>query len=217
MSRMKKYLGLATLVAVIAALGISSAAFAQTSATPTPTAPTAPTAPRMQRGGGGFGLRSQAALDAAAKALGMTTDQLSAQLWGGKTLADLATEKKVDIAVVQKAVEAALLAEQTAAQATRLAATKTAIQAAVTAGTITQAKADWLLEGLDKGYWGAGQDGGFGFGMKGPEGFGMGPGGPGTERGGRGGHGGFGGPNGAPPIGTAPNSNGTTAPSGSAF
>jgi hypothetical protein len=201
MSRIKKYLGLATLVAIVAALGISSAAFAQSSTTPTPTALTAPAAPKMQRGGGGFGLRSQAALEAAAKVLGMTTDELSAQLWGGKTLADIATAQKVDIAAVKAAVEAAVQAEQKAAEATRLAETKTAIQAAVTAGTMTQAKADWLLEGLEKGYWGAGQDGGIG--------FGMGPLGSGMERGSRGGRGGSGGPNDAPPDGTAPATDGT--------
>ncbi len=197
MTGLKKYVGLATLVAIVAALGISSAVFAQSSTTPTPTAPTAPTAPMGHRGGG-FGLRSQAALEAAAKALGMTADELQAELWGGKTLADVADEKGVDIADVQAAVEAAQLAE-----------TKTAIQVAVTAGTITQAKADWLLEGLDKGYWGTGKDGGFGLGM-GPMGFGM-------EPGGRGGHGGGRGGFGAPPSGTAPNSgapngNGTTTP-----
>lgn len=185
MTGLKKYVGLMTLVAIVAALGISSVAFAQSSTTPTPAAPTAPTAPMGHRGGG-FGLRSQAALDAAAKALGMTADELQAQLWGGKTLAALADEKGVDIADVQKAVEAAELAEM-----------KTAIQDAVKAGTITQAKADWLIEGLDKGYWGMGAKGGdFGFGME--------PGG----RGGRGGHGGFG----MPPSGTAPNGNGTTTP-----
>ncbi|MBI5567251.1 MAG: hypothetical protein HY870_20295 [Chloroflexi bacterium] len=193
MTGLKKYVGLATLVAIVAALGISSAAFAQSSATPTPAAPTAPTAPLGHRGGG-FGLRSQAALEAAAKALGMTADELQAELWGGKTLSDLATEKKVDIADVQAAVEAALLAE-----------TKTAIADAVTAGTITQAKADWLLDGLDKGYWGAGKDGGFG-------GFGMRPGG----RGGHGGRGGFGKPNSTAPDTTTPDS-GTTTPSGYVF
>lgn len=198
MTGLKKYLGLATLVAVVAALGISSAAMAQSSTTPTPSAPTAPTAPSGAPlwHHGGFGLRSQAALDAAAKALGMTSDELQAQLWGGKTLAAIADEKGVDIADVQKAVEAAQLAEM-----------KTAIQDAVKAGTLTQDKANWLIEGLDKGYWGAGKDAGFGFG------FGM-------RMGGRG-HGGFG--FGTPP--TAPNSNngtttpnsGTTTPSGLVF
>ncbi len=186
MSRIKKYIGLALLVGVVAALGISSVASAQTSVTPTPTAQTAPAGPR----GGGFGpgaLHSQAALAAAAKALGMTADELSAELWGGKTLSDIATAKGVDIATVKAAVEAAENAE-----------TKTAINQAVTDGQITQAKADWLIEGLDKGYWGAGVDGGFG------AGFGMGPGM------GHGGPGGFGGPLGAPQSGTAPSGNSAT-------
>jgi len=200
MSRFKKYVVLATLVAIVAALGISSAASAQSSTTPTPTAPTAPTTQTAPPGGFGFGrggLHSQAALEAAAKALGMTADELSAQLWGGKTLADIADAKGMDIAVVKTAVEAALKAE-----------TKTAIQDAVTAGTLTQAKADWLLEGLEKGYWGAGQEGGFGMG---PGGFDMG----------HGGRGGPGGPNGTAPNSTTPNGttpNGTTTtPSRFAF
>ena len=182
MFRMKKLLGIAVLVGVVAALGISSAASAQSSVTPTPTAPTEQAGPP---GPGGFGpreLHSQAALEAAAKALGMAADELSAQLWGGKTLSDIAAAKGVDIATVKAAVEAAQIAE-----------TKTAIDQAVTDGTMTQAKADWLIEGLDKGYWGAGAEGDFGFGM------GPGHGGP------RGG-----GPLGAPPSGAAPNSNSTT-------
>ena len=183
MFRMKKLLGIAVLVGVVAALGISSVAAAQSSVTPTPTAPTQQANPP-----GGFGprgLHSQAALEAAAKALGMTADELSAELWGGKTLSAIAEEKGVDIADVQAAVEAAQLAE-----------TKTAINQAVTDGTITQAKADWLIKGLDAGYWGPGVKGDFGFGMGGP-----------------GGHGGMrgGGPLGAPPSGSAPSSN--TAPS----
>jgi hypothetical protein len=193
MSRLKKYVGLATLVAIVAALGISSAVFAQSTTTPTPTAPTGKAGVMGHRGG--FGLRSQAALDAAAKVLGMTSTELQAQLWGGKSLTDIAAAQKVDIATVQKAVEAALLAE-----------TKTAIQNAVTAGQLTQDKANWLIEGLDKGFWGNGQAGGFG--MPGPMGFGM-------ERGGRGL--GFGMPGMKPgglgrPDKTAPNGNGTTTP-----
>ncbi len=192
MFRLKKVVVLAALVAVVAALGVSAVASAQSSTTPTPT----PNAPAAPRGGFGFGhgLHSQAALEAAAKALGMTADELSAQLWGGKTLADIADEKGVDIATVKAAVEAALVTEM-----------KTAIQQAVTDGTITQAKADWLIEGLDKGYWGAGR-GNFGFGP------GMGPGGPR----------GFGGPMGAAPNSNNGNSNGnsngaTTTPSRFSF
>ena len=204
MVKFKKYIGIATLVAIVAALGISSAAMAQSSTTPTPTAPTTQVAPNMQRGPGGPGLHSQVALDAAAKALGMTSTDLQAQLWGGKTLADIATAQGVDIADVQAAVQAAEVTQ-----------TKTAIADAVTAGTLTQAKADWLLAGLNAGYWGPGAEGGIGFGM-GPGGFDMG-------HGGRGAHGGFGGPNG----GAAPNSSrttpnstpstGTATPGGTAF
>ena len=187
MFRMKKLLGIAVLVGVVAALGISSVASAQSSVTPTPTAPTEQAAPPDGRGP--RGLHSQAALEAAAKVLGMTADELSAELWGGKTLSDIAEEKGVDIADVKAAVEAAQIAE-----------TKTAINQAVTDGTITQAKADWLLAGLDKGYWGPGAKGDFGFGM-------------GPEMGGPGGHGGprGGGPMGAPPSDAAPDS--STAPS----
>jgi hypothetical protein len=187
MFRMKKYVGVALLIGIVAALGISSVASAQSSVTPTPTAPAQQVAP--PGGMGPRGLHSQAALEAAAKALGMTADELSAELWGGKTLSDIASAKGVDIATVKAAVETAENAE-----------TKTAINQAVTDGKITQAKADWLIEGLDKGYWGAGVQGDFGFGM------GPAVGGPG----GHGGRGGFGGPMGAPQSGTAPSSNSAT-------
>ena len=196
MFRFKKYMGVMALVG-IATLGITTMAFAQT-ATPPATQQNA-TVPEGPGGDLGFGrdggLHSKAALEAAAKALGMTSDELSAQLWGGKTLTAIAEAKGVDIATVKTAVEAAMKAE-----------TKTAITQAVTDGTMTQAKADWLLEGLDKGYWSAGQDSGFGMDM-------------GHGRGGPGGAGGAGGPRGAAPNGTAPNSttpnsNGTTTPNG---
>src|SRR5512144_2514717 len=100
MSRFKKYLGVVLLIGIVAALGMSSVASAQSSVTPTPSAPSTQTPPQgtppqgTPPGGMGMrGLHSQAALEAAAKALGMTSDELSAQLWGGKTLAALAEEK----------------------------------------------------------------------------------------------------------------------------
>lgn len=183
MSKFTKYLGLAAAVAIVAALGISSAAFAQEATSTVPAA-------RVAHGGGfGFGIGRgadrQVALDAAAEALGMTSDELSAQLWGGKTLADVADEKGVDIQVVQDAVNAAIQD-----------ATKAAIEQAVTDGTLTQDKADWLLQGLEKGYWGGEA-----------RGFGMDFGGRGGFRG----HGGFG-------DSDAPNSDGsTTTPSRFSF
>jgi hypothetical protein len=108
------------------------------------------------RGGHGFGL-GQEELAAAAKVLGMTTDELSTELRNGNTLQELATQKGVDIQKVNDAITAAHREEM-----------RTQIKQAVTDGTMTQAKADWLLEGLDKGYL----DGpGFGFGF-GPHGHG---------------------------------------------
>jgi hypothetical protein len=194
MSRTAKYLGLTVLVLMIAALGASSV-FAQT-ATP----PTTPTTPQAHGGGFGRGgmMCGQTGLDAAAKALNMTTEELTAQLWGGQTLSGLAEKASVDIATVQSAVQAACQQAQI-----------DAINQAVTDGRITQANADWLIEGIQKGYIGGGKGagfgGGFGMGFK----FGM-------EMGGRG-HRGFGVPKSTPPnSGTTPN-NGTTTPNSFQF
>ena len=188
MSRLTKYGGLAVLVAIVGALTISSVVFAQS---PTPVAPKAHQA--NFGGFGGRGMCGQAGLDAAAKALNMTSQDLSAQLWGGRNLADLADKAGVQLTDVQSAVQAACTQ-----------ATKDAIQQAVTDGKMTQAQADWLIEGIDKGYIGG--KGGFGFGM----GFGMMGHGRAFGR--------FGAPNGRTPNGkapngAAPNNNGTTTPS----
>jgi len=109
-------------------------------------------------GQGGRGL-GQAELEAAAKVLGMTADELATALKDGKTLQDLATTAGVDIEDVQSAIQAAHVAEM-----------RDRIEQAVTDGKLTQANADWLLEGLDKGYIGV--PGAFGFG---------GPHGPGPD------------------------------------
>ena len=115
----------------------------------------------MQRGGGGHGHGGerglgQPELEAAAKVLGMTSTELSTALADGKTLEDLATTAKVDIQDVQDAITA-VHADEMRAQ----------IEAGVADGTISQEKADWLLEGLDKGFLE-----GRGFGIGGPHGHG---------------------------------------------
>jgi hypothetical protein len=91
--------------------------------------------------GGGRGPLGTAELEAAAKALGMTTDELSAALQSGKTLEEIATDQGVDYQSVKDAISAARASEM-----------RTQIERAVTDGTITQEKANWLLEGLDKGF-----------------------------------------------------------------
>ena len=158
----KIYIALGGLLAVLMLVGAVTAtvAYAQTSTPPATGVPTDGHPP-----GGGHGL-GQAELAAAAKALGMTTDELSTALQGGKTLEDLATAAGVDIKDVQAAISAARAVEMRAQ-----------IAQAVTDGKMTQDKANWLLEGLDKGYLD-----GPGFGL----GFGhVGPGGPGGPNGGQ--------------------------------
>jgi len=185
MFRSKKIVGLAAVIAIIAALGIASAVFAQT-ATP-------PTTPQAHSGmvRGAQGVCGQAGLDAAAKALKLSTTDLKAQLWGGQTLSGLADKAGVKIADVQSAVQAACQQAQL-----------DAINQAVKDGKLTQANADWLIEGIQKGYIGKG-----GFGLAGKGGFGMGGRGFGHR---------FGAPKGTTPNGTTPNS-GTTTPNSFQF
>lgn len=99
-------------------------------------------------GGRGLGLEG---LQIAAEALNMTTDELITALRSGQTLEEIATEAGVDLQDVQDAIQEA--------QTTQL---RERIQQAVDASTITQEHADWLLEGLEKGFLGG--PGGFGFG-----------------------------------------------------
>ena len=188
MSRTFK-IGVVGLLAVAALAAVLTSTVLAQEATPTPS-PSEP-APKVfggHRMGRGMGrtIGGQIQLEAAAEALGMTTDELSTELWGGKTLADIAEEKGVDLQAVRDAVEAAQ--EQ---------AVRDAIEQAVTDGTLTREHADWLLEGLDNGYWG-----GHGFGGFGP-GFGCGRMGMGD----RGGFGGFRGNSGFSGFGRLPYGN----------
>lgn len=116
---------------------------------------------RGQGGGHGFGF-SLTWLQTAADALDMTTDELTAELQGGKTLEQIAEQAGVDYADIQAAVQAARETE-----------IRERIQQALDDGTITQENADWLLEGLEKGFMG--MRGGFGFGGMHGHGFGPGP------------------------------------------
>jgi polyhydroxyalkanoate synthesis regulator phasin len=77
----------------------------------------------------------QTGLDAAAKALDMTSDQLASELKSGKSIADIAKAKNVDLKVVRDAV---------------IAAEKAAIDQAVKDNKLTQTQADKLKAALDK-------------------------------------------------------------------
>ncbi len=118
---------------------------------PTPTQPS-PQGQGRGPGDGRHGPMGGPAFEAAAQALGMTTDELTAALKDGKTLEQVAQDKGVDFVTVQAAMQKARDTEM-----------RQWIQQALTDGKITQDHADWLLEGLDKGYLNG--PGGFGFGF----------------------------------------------------
>lgn len=89
-------------------------------------------------GRGGMGSRSGGmgmtqSHDAAAKALGLTSDELYTAVQGGKTLADVAKDQKVSVDSLVKAMVADAEAD---------------LAAAVKAGTMTQAQADTLKSSL---------------------------------------------------------------------
>ena len=86
-------------------------------------------------GGEALGGVQQAIVDAAASTLGITVDELKTQLRGGQTLAQLAQAHNT---TEQAVVDAAL------------AAAKTKLGEAVTAGTLTQAQADTIYAGLEQ-------------------------------------------------------------------
>ncbi len=148
---MSKWLkiGLASLL-VFGALGVllTGIAFAQDDTTPTAEMSYG------RPGGRGSGrlLGGQAGLEAAAEALGMTAEELSAQLWAGKTLADIAEEKGVNLVELHETVQSAVQAEMEVLQAEKAEAMRDAFGQALENGTITQDHYDWLIEGLDNSY-----------------------------------------------------------------
>jgi len=112
-----------------------------------------PTLPFGERGPRGGHRLDGAALEAVANVLDMSPDELSAALEDGKTLPELAEAAGVDMQEINDAL-----------QALREESMREHIAQAVEDGTMTQDKADWLREGLDKGFL----DGpGFGFGRGG--------------------------------------------------
>jgi hypothetical protein len=109
------------------------------------------------RGWGGFGRGMFGGVhggqwtmfDAAAEALGLTPEELFAELHAGKTLDEIAEAQGVEMEAVQDALDAA-----------RGQAMQQAIEQAVEDGRITQEQADWMLEGLEQGFFPMGR--GFG-------------------------------------------------------
>ena len=141
--------GLLAIAMVFGAASVTTA-YAQDDTPATP--PAGQPGDRPDRGGKrGMG---ETELAAAAKVLDMTSDEISTALKAGKTLDDLAATAGVDIQDVKDALSAVHTEEMRAS-----------ITAGIADGSISQEKADWLLEGLDKGFLD-----GHGFGIGGPRG-----------------------------------------------
>lgn len=153
-----------SVLALVTILGVVTvgAAFAQTDTPPAQATPDAQNQSRPFKFGRGFGLGfglrggGMANFDAIAEALNLTPTQLFDELHSGKTLSEIAEAQGVDLSALQAA-----------ANASRIEALKDRIAGAVANGTITQEQADWLLQGLDKGYFLGGKGFGPGFGGRG--------------------------------------------------
>lgn len=185
-----------TAIALVTAIGVATVgtALAQTTTPPTQATPGATTMqPKRDGFGLGFGFRGGTTqFDLVAEKLGMTPTELFEALHSGKTLSDIATEKGVDLATIE-----------TALNASRIADMKAQLAQAVTDGTMTQEEADWWTTGIDKG-WVTGGKSGFG-----PGGLGQGMMGGGKH--GRGGDFGLRGAPGTTPATPTTPSTGTTS------
>lgn len=159
--------GAALAVLLLAGLVGVAVVAAQGDDTPTPTPE--PGVSRLGRRLGGPGLWGLfggpgdrwTTFDAVAEALDLTPEALFSELHAGKTLEEIAEAQGVDIQTVRDAIKSI-----------HVEAMKEAIEQAVADGKMTQEQADWLLEGIEKGYM--------------PMGRGWGPMGGGPRFGGRG-------------------------------
>lgn len=188
--------GVALVVLLLAGLAGAAFVFAQE---PTPPIPFGWHGGGHGMGGfgrGGFGWARGGMwtmFDTAAEALGLTPEEFFAELRAGKSLAEIAESKGLDVQTVYDAMNAArgeamqqaieqavedgrLTQEQADQMIERLEnrpsleeqveARKQAIQQAVGDGRMSQEQADWMLQGLEQGWWG-GRGFGRGFGHKG--------------------------------------------------
>ncbi|GAB4478752.1 MAG: hypothetical protein Kow00124_23540 [Anaerolineae bacterium] len=159
MSKTLKIVGLiagAVLVAGLAFFGVTQA-FAQDDTPETPTVPgPGGFGPGGMHGGAGGWMAEyrDLMLGPVAEALGLTLDELNAEIAVGKPMWQIAEEQGVDSAALAEAMQAGREA---------------AIAQAVEDGVITQAQADWMLE-HSGGFGPGGCPGGFGGGMRGPGG-----------------------------------------------
>jgi len=144
--------GVALIVLLLAGLGGAAFVFAQE---PTPPVPFGWHGGGHGRGGFGWaGGGAWTMFDTAAEALGMTPEELFAELRAGKSLTEIAEEQGVEVEAMHDAVNAA-----------RGEAMQQAIKQAVEDGRMSQEQADWMLKGSEQGFFPRGRGFGFGRGM----------------------------------------------------
>lgn len=105
--------------------------------------------------GGGWAQGVWTMFDTVAEALGLTPEDLFTESHSGKTLEEISEEQGVDMQTVYDAM-----------QNTRNEAMRQRIQQGVEDGNLTQEQADWMLEGLEKGFHPGGPGFGRGFGLR---------------------------------------------------
>lgn len=93
-----------------------------------------------------FGEGFWTAYDGVAEVLGLEPEALFTELHGGRTIAEIAEERDVEMEEIRDALEAA-----------RIEARRQAIEQAVENGRLSQEQADWMIEGLEKGFTPAGR------------------------------------------------------------
>ncbi|MGD8968429.1 MAG: hypothetical protein PVI07_13040 [Anaerolineae bacterium] len=129
----------------------------------TPESEDAPNRGIWDRGGGlfAFGRGDQWTMfDTAADMLGLTPEELFAELHAGRTMEEVAEAQGVEMEDLEEALDVA-----------RADATRAGIEQAVEDGEMSQEQADWLLEGLEQGFMrGPGFGHGVGRGMRGDRG-----------------------------------------------
>ena len=158
--------GVALIVLLLAGLAGAAFVFAQESTPPIPFGWHGGGFGRHggSHGMGGFGGRGMGGFawsgggmwtmfDTAAEALGLSPEGLFAELRAGKSPAEIAEEKGVEMEVMHDAMNVA-----------RGEAMKQAIGQAVDDGSLTQEQADWMLKGLEQGLFPRGRGFGHGWG-----------------------------------------------------
>ncbi|MGD9030256.1 MAG: hypothetical protein PVG25_10620 [Anaerolineae bacterium] len=163
MKRKRLYLVLGAVGALVLLLGAFGGASIVLADEPTPEAEDAPGHGiwGWARGLFGFGRGGDWTMfDTGAEVLGLTPEELFAELHAGKNLQEVAEDQGVEMEAIREALDAV-----------RDEAMRDAIEQALEDGKMSQEQADWLLEGLDKGYMlGRGFGRGFGRGGRGMRG-----------------------------------------------